>query len=172
MAAYAPLVGIITNIDYQTGNFARSGAGCTLMFTIQAEAPEQGQVNVILPSNAYVLNLHPFQVGDRATFFYNANAPMPLIFPPQYTAIAAANTSHGMTAVLETFNRNLVNSDNSLRLTPQWNTPVTLPNGQAFTDVVSGHLILATYTASTRSIPAQATPEQMVVFCTQSASAT
>lgn len=165
MALYTPLVGIITNIDNRTGNFGRSESGCTLMITIQAEAPEQGQVNVILPSTAYVLNLHPFQVGDRVTFFYDASAPMPLIFPPQYTAVAAANTPHGMTAVLEMFGRQLTNEENTLTLTPAWNTPITLPNGQTFAEHPGGNLLLATYTSSTRSIPAQAIPEQIVVFC-------
>lgn len=163
MALYTPIVGIITNIDYQAENSGRSGAGCTLIFTLLSE--NQGQVSVILPSSAYVLNLHPFQIGDRATFFYDANAPMPLIYPPRYTAVAAANTPHGMTATLEMFNRRLTNSGNTLTLTPAWSTPITLPNGQTFTENPGGNLLLATYTAATRSIPAQAIPEQVVVFC-------
>lgn len=163
MALYTPTVGMITDIDYQTQNAGHGDAGCTLMFTLQSE--DQGLVNVILPSSAYVLNLHPLQIGSRATFFYDANAPMPLIYPPRYTAVAAANTPHGMTATLDVFNRRLTNSDNTLTLTPAWSTPITLPNGQAFAENPGGNLLLATYTATTRSIPAQAVPEQIVVFC-------
>lgn len=162
MALYAPLVGTITNIEYQNENYS-GRFGCDILFTVQAE--DQGTVNVLLPSNAYVLNLHTFQIGDRATFFYSPDAPMPLIYPPRYTAAAAANTPHGVTAVLDFFNMTLTDSDNTLTLTPSWNTPVTLPNGQGFAGNPGGNLLMATYTASTRSIPAQAAPEQIVVFC-------
>ncbi len=157
MALYTSTTGIITNMEYQTD-------GCSILFTITSE--EQGQINILLPANAYVLNMHPFQLGERATFFYAANAPVTLIYPPRYTATAAAYTPHGMTAVLEMFNTNLTNQENTLTLTPTWNTPITLPNGQTFAGTPGGNLLLATYTASTRSIPAQAIPEQVVVFCT------
>lgn len=155
MALYTPTVGIITNIDYAQQNYS-------ILFDLQSE--DQGNVRILLPANTYVLNLHPFQIGDRATFFYSTTAPVPLIYPPQYRAVAAAYTPHGVTATLDVFNRNLTNSDNTLTLTPTWNTPVTLPNGQTFVGNAGGNLILATYTATTRSIPAQAVPEQMVVF--------
>ncbi|MBQ7796804.1 MAG: hypothetical protein IJ374_09635 [Lachnospiraceae bacterium] len=163
MALYTPVVGIITEIDHQTGNFNQT-PGCNILYTLQTEG-QQGIINFMLQPNAYVLNLHPFQIGDRATFFYDPNTPVPLIYPPRYQAIAAAYTPHGVTAVLDVFQSNLVNSDNTLMLTPMWNTPVTLPNGQPFTENAGGNLLLATYTATTRSIPARTTPEQIVVFC-------
>ena len=157
MALYTPVTGIISNIEQQSD--------CSTHFTIQSETPRQGQIHFHLPSDAYVLNLHPFQLGDRATFFYPANAPVPLIYPPRYRAAAAAHTPHGVTAVLDMFSYAMTNSDNTLLLTPSWNTPVTLPNGQTYTKHPGGHLLMATYTASSRSIPARATPEQIVVFC-------
>lgn len=159
MALYTPVTGIIINIEQQTD--------CTTHFTIQSEIQRQGQLHIFLPSDAYVLNLHPFQIGDRATFFYLSNAPVPLIYPPQYRAAAAAYTPHGVTAVLDTFSYGMTNSDNTLMLTPTWSTPVTLPNGQTYAQNPAGHLLLATYSASSRSIPAQATPEQIVVFCSK-----
>jgi len=162
MAFYTPTVGIITNIETFFGNMSQS-SDCTHLITLQSE--DQGLVNIMLPASAYVLNMHPFQVGDRATFFYSLSAPVPLIFPPRYQAVAAAYTPYGVTAVLDVFGSGLANSDNTLILTPGRSTPITLPNGQTFRGNPRGHLILATYSATTRSIPAQTTPEQMVVFC-------
>ena len=92
MTFYTPTVGIITNIDYQSGSSFSSG-GCSVLFSVQSE--DQGQIQVSLPANAYVLNLHQFRIGDRATFFYSTNAPMPLIYPPRYQAVAAAYTQIG-----------------------------------------------------------------------------
>ncbi len=147
------------------GTVIFSSLPCTTVITLQAESQDQGPVHILLPSTAYVLGLHPFQVGDRATFFYESAAPMPLIYPPRYTAAAGALTPYGTTAVLEYFCEALVNDANTLQLTPAWNTPVTLPNGQTFAGNLGGNLLLATYTASTKSLPAQAMPEQIVVFC-------
>lgn len=162
MALYTPVVGIITNIEYlNTGN---QSSGCTLLFTLEGENPA-GTFQVQLPANAYVLNLHPFQIGDRATFFYDSNAPMILIYPPRYTAIAGAYTPHGTSAMLDVFQYNLMNSDNTLMLNMAWNTPVTLLNGQPFGGNLEDKLLLVHYSMTTRSIPAQTTPEQVVVFC-------
>ena len=96
--SYTPTAGIITAIEYQ-GDGAFGGSDCTLLLTVQSE--DQGLVHILLPPGAYVLNLHPFQVGDRATFFYSLGAPMPLVFPPRYRAVAAAYTPQGVTAVLD-----------------------------------------------------------------------
>ena len=127
--SYTPTAGIITAIEYQ-GDGAFGGSDCTLLLTVQSE--DQGLVHILLPPGAYVLNLHPFQVGDRATFFYSLGAPMPLVFPPRYRAVAAAYTPQGVTAVLDVFDGRLLNSEGTLLLKPSWATPVTLPNGQIF----------------------------------------
>lgn len=58
--SYTPTAGIITAIEYQ-GDGAFGGSDCTLLLTVQSE--DQGLVHILLPPGAYVLNLHPFQVG-------------------------------------------------------------------------------------------------------------
>ncbi|MBE5971320.1 MAG: hypothetical protein E7246_02200 [Lachnoclostridium sp.] len=163
MTTYTSVVGIITNIEYLGGMGNQSG-DCAILFTLEGENPA-GAFQVQLPANAYVLNLHPFQIGDRATFFYDPNAPMVLIYPPRYTAVAGAYTPHGTTAMLDFFQNNFVNTDNSLMLNMAWNTPVTLANGQPFKGSLNNQLLLVLYGMTTRSIPAQTTPEQVVVFC-------
>ena len=163
MSAYFPVVGIISNIEYIGGNEANS-TNCTLLFTINRENPA-GIFQVQLPANAYVLNLHPFQLGDRVTFFYDPNAPMVLIYPPRYTAVAGAYTPHGTSAVLDLFHDDLTTSDRSLKLNMAQNTPITLPNGQPFKGSLAHRLLLVLYGMTTRSIPPQTTPEQIVVFC-------
>lgn len=176
MAFYTPVVGIITNIEALTDSNAPTNNTCSLLFTLEGENPV-GPFQVLLPANAYILNLHPFQVGDRATFFYASDAPMVLIYPPRYTAIAGAYTPHGTTAMLDVFQSNpenasenhtegsVVNADNTLILNLAWNTPITLLNGQPFTGSLTDKLLLVSYSFTTRSIPAQTTPEQIVVFC-------
>lgn len=191
MALYTPVVGIITNIEYMTDNNGSTDS-CTLLITMEGENPA-GPLQIQLPANAYILNLHPFQIGDRATFFYATDAPMVLIYPPCYTAIAGAYTPHGTTAMLDVFQKNpegvmehhaennmenpigntlginmensVINTDNTLALNLAWNTPVTLLNGQPFKGGLADKLLLVSYSFTTRSIPPQTTPEQIVVFC-------
>lgn len=162
MTPYFPLVGTIEEIDYLPEGMSRI-PGCMILYTLMTE--DQGTVHVMLPAGAYVLNLRPLQIGDRATFFAPANAPMPLIYPPRYQAAAAAYTPNGVTAVLDVFDQELTSSDGALTLMPDRSTLITLPNGQLFAGSLEGRLMMALYTASTRSIPAQTVPEQIVVFC-------
>ena len=61
----------------------------------------------------------------------------------------------------------LTSSDNSLILNMSGRTMVTLPNGQLFNGDLAGKLLLVVYGPTTRSIPAQTAPTQIVVFCTQ-----
>ncbi len=165
MAYYTPTVGIITNINTQaTGNTLTSG--CTLAISVMTE--DQGPVNIILSSTTYVLNAQPLQIGDRATFFYDPQAAVPLIYPPQYRAVAAAYTPYGTTAALDVFNSMLFNTDNTMSLNVSSNTPISLPNGQTFRGTLSDKLLMVIYTATTRSIPAQALPDQIIVFCSES----
>lgn len=163
MSLYNAVTGIITNIEY-VNNHTEQTDNCTILYTLEGENPA-GPFQVQLPANAFVLNLHPFQVGDRATFFYDTNAPMVLIYPPRYTSIAGAYTPHGTSAMMDIFQNGLVNSDNSLKLNLAWNTPITLLNGQPYRGSLDGYLLLVSYNMTTRSIPAQTTPEQVVVFC-------
>ena len=67
--SYTPTAGIITAIEYQ-GDGAFGGSDCTLLLTVQSE--DQGLVHILLPPGAYVLNLHPFQVGERLAERYAA----------------------------------------------------------------------------------------------------
>lgn len=47
-------------------------------------------VNFLLTPATYVVEFETLSVGMRCTFWYDRNAPMPLIYPPQYNAVAAA----------------------------------------------------------------------------------
>ena len=107
MAYFTPTTGVITNIsNAAAGNTQTSG--CTLLISIMSE--DQGQISMVLPSNVYVLNSQQLQVGDRVTFFYDPQAPVPLIYPSQYRAVAAAATPYGTNAYLDVFDPMMTNT--------------------------------------------------------------
>ncbi len=172
MSQYTSTSGTILQIEWQ--NTGDDQAGCALNLTFQSL--DQGLINMIVDGTTYVMNNCPLRVGDQVTFFYDTNAPVPLIYPPQYRASAAVHTPSGTYAALDVFTQGtygsqLTNSDDTLRLNLSNSTSIMLANGQPFGGTLSGKLLLVIYGATTRSIPAQTTPEKIIVFCgSQSAS--
>ena len=126
---------------------------------------EEGPVDLVVYSDTYVLGSETLRPGHRITAFYDADAPVPLIYPPQYRALAAARLKTGQTAFLAYFNEQLTDEDNMLHLNISRSTKVLTPNGQLYHGPLGRQVMLVIYSASTRSIPAQTTPEVVIVFC-------
>jgi hypothetical protein len=55
-------------------------------------------------------------VGDRVTGYYNGNAPVPLLFPPQYRALVMVKDYPNQNVKVDYFNSQLESSDGRLRL--------------------------------------------------------
>lgn len=161
MEQYLSISGTIIQMNWP--NAGRDQLGCSVTLTIQSG--EQGLVNVTVDSSTFVLNNRQLNTGETVTCFYSGSAPAPLIYPPIYRAVAVAYTPAGTYADLDTFNGTLTNSKDTLRLNPNGRTRITLPNGQFFRGYLSGKTLLVLYGATTKSIPAQTVPEQIVVFC-------
>ena len=166
MSRYTPTSGTITQIDWLDTDPRQ--IGCGLLYTFASY--DQGTIQMALDDSTFVLDDQPLMVGDQVTFFYPLDSPVPLIYPPRYRAAAAVHTPCGTYATLDVFTQSpmsgqLTNEDDSLRLNLSNRTWMTLPNGQPFGGALSGKLLLVLYGATTRSIPAQTTPDRIVVFC-------
>ncbi len=135
-------------------------------FTFMA-ASSFPSANSIAASAASILLVDHFMavVGDRITGFYDANAPVPLIYPPQYRAIVMAKDNPYQNVKVDYFNSQLVSSDGMLKLNISPNTLILLENGQAFTGNLSNRNLIVVYGATTRSTPAQTTPYKIIVMC-------
>lgn len=163
MSQFTPVEGTITSISAMQTTVS-DRFGCTLIFAILTRSRET--INIVVTQDTYVMNQQQFQRGDQITAFYDNMAPVPLIFPPQYRAVAIIPTRMGQQVTLDYFNRNLTSSDGTLRLNHVAATDVRLQNGQRFLGTLGDQILLVTYTITTRSIPAQTTPSMIVVFCT------
>jgi copper amine oxidase-like protein len=105
--------------------------------------------------------------GDEITVFFKENTPMTMSIPPQATPNAIiVNDSEEIGSVkVSYFNNELVDKDNELKLNISDDTIIVDIDG----DKVDGkHLkdndLMVFYTITTRSIPAQTTPEKVVVL--------
>ena len=139
------------------------GGGCYKLMSV-----DNGQglsVNFVVEPTTYFVDDYMMRIGDRVTGFYDANVPVPLIYPPQYRAVVIAADSPNRHVKVDYFNGRLESSDGQLRLNVSANTPVLLENGQQFTGNLANRNLIVSYGATTKSIPAQTTPSQIIVMC-------
>lgn len=162
MTKFRSFEGTIIQIDNTWTNGALS-MGCTQQFSVVNENGDM--VNFIVSSNTFLLNHKTLEVGDHIIGFYDANAPVPFIYPPQYKALVISKVLNGETITVDYFNRQLVSSDGFLKLNIGPSTSISLTNGQRFTADPSNNNLVVVYSFSTRSIPAQTTPSQIIVLC-------
>ena len=115
--------------DFWTGPNDENG-GCFQM--LEVDNGQGNVVNFVVAPTTYFVDHAMVVVGDRVTGFYDANAPVPLIFPPQYRALVMAKDSPVQNVKVDFFNSQLESSDGSLRLNISPNTEILLENGQLF----------------------------------------
>ena len=121
--------------------------------------------NFIVGPDTYVIGEVRLRPGMQVTAFYDANLPIPLIFPPLYQAVIIGRRNPRETIYAGTFNNNLVADDKSLQLNIVSTTEVVTSNGQRFTCRLGGQMLIVYYSETTRSIPPQTTPRKVIVIC-------
>lgn len=136
--------------------------GCSKLISVQKMDGEI--VNFIVSPMTYFIDQVMVRPGDPVTGFYDANAPVPLIYPPQYRAVVMARAIPYQNVKVAYFNEDLVSSDGMLKLNIAPTTRIMLENGQAFTGNPANRYLAVVYGPTTRSIPTQTTPEQIVVL--------
>lgn len=155
--------GKITNITQMNGYGYGGGEGCFVMFTLQNKEGEV--VNFIATPETYTVNSNHLNIGEQATGFYDMQAPTVLIFPPQYHAVVLAGERMGENIAVDYFDWNLISGDRTLKINPSRRTQIFMENGLPFGGSITDRNLIVIYGPSTRSIPAQTTPERIIVMC-------
>ncbi|WP_331681756.1 hypothetical protein [Romboutsia sp.] len=122
-------------------------------------------VNFLVTPDTYFVDHVMVAVGDKVTGFYDANAAVPLILPPQFQAIVMARDNQYKNVKVDYFDSELVSSDGNLKLIITPSTQVVLENYQPFTKTPENRNLIVVYGASTKSIPAQTVPYKVIVIC-------
>lgn len=163
MENFQPFHGMITMIDDFWIDANGTGAGRYKLLSV--ENGYGNLVNFVVTPTTYFVDHVMVTLGDMVTGFYDANAAVPLIFPPQFRAIVMARDTLYQNVKVSFFNNQLVSSDNNLKLNITPFTQILLENGQAFTRNPANRNLIVTYGATTRSIPAQTSPYKIIVMC-------
>lgn len=155
-------VGVVTEINYLMTE-KREFAGCFKIFFVNEK--NQGMTNFIITPTTYFLNCEKIEVGDSINLFVDADAPVPLIYPPRFEALVVSKENPNQNITMDFFNTYLVNKAGTLKLNIGNDTEILIRNGQSFYGNPGNHLLVVIYKETTKSIPAQTTPEQIVVMC-------
>ena len=152
---------IVELVPTKVGN--RRADGCMLFTTV--EDMDGNTVNFVVTPSTYVVDFETLSIGMPCTFWYSMDAPMPLIYPPQYNAVVAAVQKNGRMINVGYYDTSFVNEDQTLQLNMDKIVEVRTTNNQYFQGSPANHNLVVTYDNSTRRIPAQTTPLRIVVLC-------
>ncbi|MFA1739897.1 hypothetical protein [Lysinibacillus fusiformis] len=163
MVNFKSFRGVITQIsDFPVGqNGDRDGC----YKTMSVEDGVGGVVNFVISPSTYFVNHEVVRAGEWVTGYYDGDAPVPMIYPPQYRALIVVKESNFQNVKVDFFNQQLVSSDGQLQLNLSPSTVMSLKNGQPFTKSPANRNLIVMYGPTTRSIPAQTTPYEIVVWC-------
>jgi hypothetical protein len=154
--------GIVTNIsDFFTT--ATDQSGCYKLMSV--DNGTGSSVNFVIEPDTYFVDQAMVRAGDRVTGYYDGNAPVPLIYPPQYRALVMVKETPNQNVKVDFFNSQLISSDGMLKLNLAPTTRLRLKNGQLFTGNPANRNLIVIYGPSTFSIPAQTTPYRVIVWC-------
>lgn len=127
--------------------------------------PSENLVRLVIgPETCFINGLRLYE-GMNITAFYDGNAPAVLIYPPQYRAVVVTEQIPGQNVTMNRFNGSLTAMDRSLKLNLDESVDIINENGQNFFGYLAGRVLVVVYGATTRSIPPQTTPYQVIVMC-------
>ncbi|OKL36862.1 hypothetical protein [Domibacillus mangrovi] len=155
--------GIVTMISDFMIELNGQGEGCYKLISV--DNGYGALVNFVVSPTTYFVDHVMVAVGDKVTGYYDGNAAVPLIFPPQYQALVMVKDSPYQNVKIDYFNGQLESSDGQLRLTISPYTQIVLTNGQAFTRNPANRNLIVVYGPTTKSIPAQTAPYKIIVWC-------
>lgn len=163
MKRFESFQGKVTDINDFYTDARGTDSGCSRIYTIKNG--DGSIVNFVVTPSTYFVDGTVVSLGDTVTGFYDTTVPAIMIYPPQYRAVVMAKETPMRNVELDYFDRDLVNSDNTLKLNIGPRTATTLENGQPFTRDPANRYLAVVYGPVTRSIPAQTTPYQIIVLC-------
>jgi hypothetical protein len=143
--------------------FNSESTGCNKLLTVIDRSGNI--VNFVISPDTYFTDQQIVRTGDYVTGYYDGNAPAILIYPQQYSALIAVKYDPNQNVKVAYFDNYLISDDGQLKLNIAPTTIIMLRNGQPFTGNPANRNLIVFYGPTTRSIPAQTTPDKIIVWC-------
>lgn len=158
--------GYITHMEDYPRYPTNEESGCHKFISVQNDTG--AIVHFIAGPDTYFVNHDIVTIGDRITGYYDGDIPVILIYPPQYGALIIVKESPYRQVKVDYFDENLLSSDGTLQLNISPETNIFLINGQPFSQSLARRNLIVIYGATTKSIPAQTSPYEVIVYCKSS----
>lgn len=163
--------GMFTKITAGAAKLSELSEGATLIEAIDSNDQE---VSFVVGSDTLVVDSEgkaaEIEEGMQFTTYTYWNEPTVLMLPPRYNpaVVVVENGIGDMANTAGAFKKDdsgrFVNSENTLSIADGENTEIVDRKGDTFEGDLDGKDLLVFYTISTRSIPAQTTPEKIIVI--------
>ena len=155
-----------TIVELRSASMSRRSSTDACQLFAAVEDNDGNIVNFVISPATYVADFVTLREGMQAEFFYRTDAPAPLIYPPQYSAVVVVpRQRNDMFVTVGYFNGALINAEQTLQLNMNNRVQVLTTNNQRFIGSPAGQNLVVFYENTTRSIPAQTTPDKVVVLC-------
>lgn len=122
------------------------------------------EANIVISKDTYILNNAEVTVGKVVTGFYASNTPMLMIYPPQYKTEVLVVGNMDQIVKYDVFDKDLISSDKSLKLSISDKTEIVSQDGKAFEGELANRKLVVLYGVSSKSIPAQTNPSKIIVL--------
>lgn len=134
------------------------------------EKDGQPVANITVDSSTYIEGSQDIKKGDVIEAFYDTSLPMLMIYPPQMTAvIITVNFPADKSIKVDRFKTDpsyegYLSSDEMLLINFVKGSELVWQDGTKYNGDVNDCNMAVIYTASTKSIPAKANPEKIILF--------
>lgn len=142
------------------------------------ESEDEMPAYFVLTEDTYYIDDIKIEKEMEIIGFYEADKPMILIYPPQYSIGIIAEVTENLNIKADKFDSELLSKDKMLKLNLSDDTEiiwendtvinwVKKPTVEELSTVLSNRKLVVFYDITTKSIPAQTTPKKIIVLSEQ-----
>lgn len=124
---YQPVTGKVTMV---TPYYNNDGSEAEGVYYVRLDLGDDGEATFVVNKDTAMLTDGEVKEGDTFTGYFDRNRPMIMIYPPQYTAVAAAvNLDEGTVLKVAVLDSELVSDDGLVKLELTEDSAVTTRQG-------------------------------------------
>lgn len=159
--AMKAISGTITNVET---NYHNEQTNCIANYDITILTESQQEAHLIISADTYFVDCITTTVGTSIIGFYDANAAMPLIYPPRYSIKVFALNLNNRYIKADFYDCYLISSDQELQLIVSNNTYIISEKGGPYCGNISNKYMIALYDSFDQVNPNVTTPYVIIVL--------
>lgn len=122
--------------------------------------------NTVIVDNSGLISIKDLKIGDELKSVYIMPQITTMIYPAQLVSnvLIKVDTKSPSSVKADFFDENLLSSDRDLKLNVNPENPILNQKGQPYEGNLKNKVLLIYYTIATASLPAQTSPEKIMVL--------